>query len=1031
MAFSDHFLQIQSAYKGFKARKEINEKTKLSQSVKPPQKPAPKKVEETKETPKETSYSFFGRFMSSGTKEQEQAKVVVDTLKKTEPTEKKSLFGFFGRSSSKKEIIVESKPQTIKPIVEQRSTPKGKTTITGATNKTRTATLKEKGGMKDPKFDLPDAKSSRVKETAPRKRRTADVVNAAITIQTAFKKYKKRKALQLEREDLPDLKDKKIQDATLKIQTAYRGFRTRKELEDSGITLPKTKYDNVAKATLRIQAYYRGFKVRKAMRDQEKKQNQVSADLEQVAMRMRLPQTEKRKNTMRNLPATPRQSVDLPTPPKPPRPNVPPKVVRGKSSAKSVPHLVDERDLRKKPPRPLGPAPSSVIEERSKEYEHHPADVVAAAMTIKRFFKRIKAKKEASKQTLRSYSTATETTESATEDSSTTEQSDSSESEYHKGDIAGESKESTTESDSDEESTVKFGSIKRRPPVKSAQKQMKPESQDRDLKKSVAKTAVSDSDSDSEEKVTARGNSSQRRKVPSKRKSSPEIENTESMRKNEESQPASRFSGFFSSKKVDNQKEEKRSMFGFFSKSEPQKDMKEPLQSKKVEEQNKARKSGPGTGSKSSEIENMSVIKTFRGEEPKARKLSSESELDLPDLKAEDVVAASIKIQAAYRGFQTRKAAKKKRSMAETIHAALVIQSAFKKYKERKIKKQIEADLPDIGSKDVQEATLKIQSCYRGFKTRKQVESKKQKASDVLYAAMKIQKAFRRYKARKTQKEIEAGLPDIGSKDVQEATLKIQSCYRGFKTRKQVENKKQRASDVLFAAMIIQRSFRRYKARKTQGTSKNTKIRKQTLKKKKYTRSSPESSDSDRIVSSDSSDPEYEEVKKSSRSKTSEKKARKKVSRTPDSSETESDAMESMDDTDVETDLNKRRLVPDSSATESEVGESMPDLDDSDVEDAALKIQSVFRGFQARKNVEKVKKFGRKKPRVDDILLSTIIIQRSYRRYKIRKDERKRVARAQQQQKLSKELQRRTSKVGFYLFFSVCGTFQNFDKAWY
>ena len=66
MAFSDHFLQIQSAYKGFKARKEINEKTKLSQSVKPPQKPAPKKVEETKETPKETSYSFFGRFMSSG-----------------------------------------------------------------------------------------------------------------------------------------------------------------------------------------------------------------------------------------------------------------------------------------------------------------------------------------------------------------------------------------------------------------------------------------------------------------------------------------------------------------------------------------------------------------------------------------------------------------------------------------------------------------------------------------------------------------------------------------------------------------------------------------------------------------------------------------------------------------------------------------------------------------------------------------------------------------------------------------------------
>ena len=167
----------------------MNEKTKISHSAKPPQKTAPKKAEETKEAPKETSYSFFGRFMSSGTKEQEQAKVVVDTLKKSEPTEKKSLFGFFGRSSSKKDIIVESKPATPKPIVEQRSTPKGKTTVTGATNKTRTATLKEKGGLKDPKSDLPDAKRAKATETAPRKRRTADVVNAAITIQSAFKKY--------------------------------------------------------------------------------------------------------------------------------------------------------------------------------------------------------------------------------------------------------------------------------------------------------------------------------------------------------------------------------------------------------------------------------------------------------------------------------------------------------------------------------------------------------------------------------------------------------------------------------------------------------------------------------------------------------------------------------------------------------------------------------------------------------------------------------------------------------------------------
>merc|ERR1711953_23954 len=429
--------------------------------------------------------------------------------------EKKSLFGFFGRSSSKKDVIVESNIEARKPSVEQRFTPKGKTTVTGATNKTRTATLKEKEKSGDSKNQLPADKSSRVKKQCSKKK-TADVIRAAITIQRAFKNYKQRKAVMREKEELPDLDSQKVQEATLLIQTAYRGFRTRKELEDPGVILPRTKYDDVARATLRIQAYYRGFKVRKAMRDQQEKQNSVGADLAEAAMRMRLPLTEKTKTPMKNLPKTPRQSVDMPTPPKPPRPTVPSKSLQVKSSNKPVPPLVDERDLRKKIKRPLGPVPSSVIEERSMEYEHHPADVVAAAMTIQRFFKRVEAKKD-SKHNERSYSTATETTESATEDSSTTEQSDSSESYEKKGDIAEESKDSTSESESDEESTVKFGSIKRRPPVKSTQKQ------EAEMRKSNIKTSesasrpinkkVSDS-SDSDEDISL----PEKRKIPSESK---------------------------------------------------------------------------------------------------------------------------------------------------------------------------------------------------------------------------------------------------------------------------------------------------------------------------------------------------------------------------------------------------------------------------------------------------------------------------------------------------------------------------------
>merc|ERR1712226_1009912 len=100
------------------------------------------------------------------------------------------------------------------------------------------------------------------------------------------------------------------------------------------------------------------------------------------------------------------------------------------------------------------------------------------------------------------------------------------------------------------------------------------------------------------------------------------------------------------------------------------------------------------------------------------------------------------------------------------------------------------------------------------------------------------------------------------------------------------------------------------------------------------------------------------------------------MGRIPDSSATES---ATATDTDVDEGRNirqkvtQRKRVPDSSATESqsEQGESLPDLDDSDVEDAALKIQSAFRGFQARKNVDTIKK-GQK---MGDVLHSAMVIQ--------------------------------------------------------
>merc|ERR1712233_178854 len=113
------------------------------------------------------------------------------------------------------------------------------------------------------------------------------------------------------KEIMPDLNCAQVQDATIKIQSAYRGFKTRKEMKEAGSDLPDLKAANVAAATLRIQAYYRGFKARKAVRDQQGRQAQARANVEEAALRVRLSGSSKKKVISHETPKTPRQSIDL------------------------------------------------------------------------------------------------------------------------------------------------------------------------------------------------------------------------------------------------------------------------------------------------------------------------------------------------------------------------------------------------------------------------------------------------------------------------------------------------------------------------------------------------------------------------------------------------------------------------------------------------------------------------------------------------------------------------------------------------
>merc|ERR1719507_1742532 len=209
----------------------------------------------------------------------------------------------------------------------------------------------------------------------------------------------------------------------------------------------------------------------------------------------------------------------------------------------------------------------------------------------------------------------------------------------------------------------------------------------------------------------------------------------------------------------------------------------------------------------------------------------------MPDLKDADVENATLKIQSAYRGFQTRKKMREAKEelpdlkAQEVVAATIAIQSAYKGFKTRQMVKKHKEVMPDLNCAQVQDATLKIQSAYRGFQTRKQMKDAKEdlpdlKADDVVAATIKIQSAYKGFKTRQMVQKHKEIMPDLNCAQVQDATVKIQSAYRGFQTRKEMaKSKAEQADDLpdlcdqetLAAALKIQSAFKGYQVRKVVG----------------------------------------------------------------------------------------------------------------------------------------------------------------------------------------------------------------------
>ena len=107
--------------------------------------------------------------------------------------------------------------------------------------------------------------------------------------------------------------------------------------------------------------------------------------------------------------------------------------------------------------------------------------------------------------------------------------------------------------------------------------------------------------------------------------------------------------------------------------------------------------------------------------------------------------------------------------------------------------------LPDLQSREVQNAAVLIQSTFRGFQTRKQWQY------DMETTPLGTHAARREFMPSSPQSnvDLDALLETEGALD---AALNIQSAFRGYKTRKSMANTVMEA----VAARKIQQTFRRY-----------------------------------------------------------------------------------------------------------------------------------------------------------------------------------------------------------------------------